>query len=79
MASGTCPERTFPEGRREPILVDITHATRLLSLSKSYLYRETKAGNIPHVKIGSRILFRISDLDAWIDSQPSASRESRCA
>jgi excisionase family DNA binding protein len=61
MAPGTSSERTFPEDRRKPILIDVDEATNLLSLSKSYLYRETRAGNIPHVKIGSRILFKLSD------------------
>jgi len=68
-----------PFGKREPILVSVNDAAHLLNLSKSYIYRETRAGNIPHVKIGSRVLFRVADLDEWIETQNPASQEPRYA
>jgi excisionase family DNA binding protein len=65
--------------KRERMLINVNEAAQMLNLSKSYIYREAHAGNIPHAKIGSRILFRIVDLDAWIDSQKPKEQETRCA
>jgi len=71
--------RIDPFGNRKPILVSVAEAAFLLNLSKSYIYRESQAGNIAHVKIGSRILFRMSDLNAWIDGQMANRFESKSA
>lgn len=79
MAEQAYAYRTNLQGKREPILVSVKEASQLLNLSRSYLYREAQAGNIPHAKIGSRILFRIIDLDVWIDSQKTKTQETRCA
>jgi len=79
MAEDTYGYRTNLQGKREPILVSVKEAAQLLNLSRSYLYRETKTGNIPHVKIGSRTLFQIIDLNTWIEGQKIDMQESRCA
>lgn len=52
----------------ELILVDINEASRILSMSKSFLYKASERGEIPRVKIGSRTLFRIPDLKLWADA-----------
>ena len=79
MAPETCVDTPNPSEKREPILVDVDEVTHLLSLSKSYIYKEAKAGRIPHKKIGTRILFRVSDLNTWIDNHDPDTQESRCA
>jgi excisionase family DNA binding protein len=67
-----------PEGRmgegvaREPILIDIRTASRILALSTSFLYKASNDGRIPRVKIGSRLLFRVPDLRAWAEGQIEA-------
>jgi excisionase family DNA binding protein len=57
----------FP--RKDQLTVSIAKASELLCLSKSYLYREARAGHIPAKKVGTRTLFTIDDLKAWIASQ----------
>ena len=57
----------FP--KKEQLTVSIAKAAELLCLSKSYLYREARAGRIPAKKVGSRTLFTIDDLKAWIAKQ----------
>ncbi len=57
----------FP--KKDQLTVSIAKASELLCLSKSYLYRETRAGRIPAKKVGTRTLFTIDDLKAWIASQ----------
>lgn len=36
------------------------------SLSKDKLYAECRAGRIPHIRIGTKIIFRRNTLEAWI-------------
>jgi len=55
--------------RKERILYSVNEAAQMLNLSKSYLYRETRSGSIPHIRIGSRILFRLADLNSWIEQK----------
>lgn len=70
----------MPFPKKERILISVNEAAQMLNLSKSYLYRETRNRTIPHVRIGSRILFRISDLNAWIEQQNQpALQEQDCA
>lgn len=71
-------EKMNPGNRNEPMLLDVQNAAKLLNLSRSYLYRETRARRIPHIKIGSRILFRTTDLQAWLEKQYIDS-DSNCA
>ncbi|SLM15627.1 hypothetical protein SPIROBIBN47_50094 [uncultured spirochete] len=70
----------MPFPRRERILISVNEAAQMLNLSKSYIYRETRNRTIPHVRIGSRILFRVTDLNAWIEQQNQpALQEQDCA
>jgi|YelNatPaOPRAMG01_1025707.scaffolds.fasta_scaffold100559_2 excisionase family DNA binding protein len=70
----------MPFPKRERILISVNEAAQMLNLSKSYIYRETRNRTIPHVRIGSRILFRVTDLNAWIEQQNQpALQEQDCA
>ena len=51
---------------QEKRLLDVEEAAKRLGLSPSTLYKKTKAQTIPHIKLGSRVLFDPSDLDALV-------------
>jgi excisionase family DNA binding protein len=56
---------------REPVedrWLDVAGAAEHLSCPPSRIYSLTSAGRIPHEKDGSRLLFRVSELDAWVRS-----------
>ncbi|MEO3946204.1 helix-turn-helix domain-containing protein [Gorillibacterium sp. CAU 1737] len=38
-------------------------------ISKDKLYSEVRAGRIPHFRIGTKIYFRRTTLDAWFQEQ----------
>lgn len=42
------------------------------SLSKDKLYAECRAGRLPHLRIGTKIIFRRNTLEAWITEQELA-------
>lgn len=52
------------------IPVDTRGAAKLLSLSESFLNKQRCSGNGPrYVKAGRRVLYRPSDLKAWLASR----------
>ena len=51
------------------ILVDRPTAARMLSISTRTLDSLTKAGSIPHTRLGSRVLYSPDVLRDWIKSQ----------
>ncbi len=52
-----------------PLLVDAKRAAAMLSIGTRTLWSMTNAGEIPHVRIRSRVLYPIEDLRGWIDAQ----------
>ncbi len=48
--------------------IGVEDAARHLACPKSRLYSLVSARRIPHEKDGSRVLFRRSELDAWVES-----------
>ena len=60
-----------------PILVDAREAARRLSISPRTLFSLTKAGEIPSLKIGKSVRYRIADLESWAAQKANA--PSACA
>ncbi|URJ48738.1 helix-turn-helix domain-containing protein [Paenibacillus polymyxa] len=47
------------------------------AISKDKLYAECRAGRIPHMKIGSKLIFRRDTLEGWIREQEAANYKVR--
>lgn len=56
-------------------LINIQAAAVLLNLAVSTLYEKTSERSIPHYKHGKKILFKKSELLAWIESRKVASAQ----
>lgn len=52
-----------------PILVDAREAARLLAICPRTLWQLTKDQQIPSLRIGKCVRYRVADLDAWTRSQ----------
>jgi excisionase family DNA binding protein len=52
-----------------PLLVDVQQAAGLLSLSDRTIRTLVKRGELPHVRIGSRLLFIPKDLARWVEAR----------
>ena len=50
-------------------LLSISETAKALNISVSSLYRLTSQHKIPHIKIGSRVVFQPDKIDAWLNSQ----------
>lgn len=55
----------------EPLAVDTQTAASLLDSSGASLEKDRATGHmgVPYVKAGRRVIYRLSDLDAWLDSR----------
>ncbi len=49
-------------------LVDITEIEKATGLPRSWLYAQTAAGRIPHLKLGKYLRFRPSEVQRWLES-----------
>ncbi len=56
----------------EPLLTSVD-AARLLSLHPVTILRWAREGKIPHLRLGRKVMFRASELNAWCVSGYSTS------
>ncbi|OPY75810.1 MAG: Helix-turn-helix domain protein [Syntrophorhabdus sp. PtaU1.Bin153] len=56
-------------------LYSVTETLKILSISRSNLYGLTKDGKIASVKLGSRTLFKESELSRFIESLNDGRKE----
>jgi excisionase family DNA binding protein len=47
-----------------------------LRVTKSFVYDQARAGNLPHVRVGRYVRFHADDIDAWINAQRVAVRRA---
>jgi len=73
---------SFPSALRaepakiEPVLIDAVSAAKLLSISTKTLWLKTKAGEVPHKRLGGRVLYPLAALREWANA-PSVNDPSR--
>lgn len=68
--NGTCRA----DGDLSPVVVDAPHAARLLGIGERLLAKETKAGRIPCVRIGRRVLYSVERLRKLVDGDMAEER-----
>lgn len=55
-----------------PLAVGAQQAAAMLGISDRKLWSMTQAGEIPHVRLGGRVLYRVRTLDAWLAERETA-------
>ena len=50
-------------------LLTVEEIAEYLKLKPSTIYQWTHQGFIPHIKLGSRVRFRISQIEKWLESR----------
>jgi len=56
-------------------LLSVPQAAKLLSISRTKLYELIHKEEIPHIKIGARVFFTESLLEAWIEERTVHGRD----
>ena len=60
----------------ERLAVGIDEAAEMLGVGRSTLHRYVRAGLIPHVRIGRRIVIPLAALERWLNEQATHSWRS---
>ncbi len=60
-----------PNERSERLAVNAKEAAALLGVSQRLLWTWTNAGQIPHVRLGRRVLYPVDELRRWLSEQVS--------
>ncbi len=47
--------------------LSLDELVKIIPLAKGTVYRYTSKGLIPHIKVGRRLVFKRSDIDAWLE------------
>ena len=63
------PRRGSSPQSVQPILLSLKDAARALAVSDRSLWEWTKAGKVPHVRLGRRVLYSPDDLRRWVEGQ----------
>ncbi|HBN77317.1 MAG TPA: DNA-binding protein [Planctomycetaceae bacterium] len=56
-------------GHSEQSLICSQEAAQFLSISERTLWTLTHAGEVPHIRIGRSVRYRLSALNSWLDSK----------
>lgn len=67
-------ESYMPETATAPRLLSRVEAMSYIGLCSTSLWQLEKAGEIPSVRLGKRVLFDRADLDAFIDRKKTRAR-----
>jgi len=73
--SGEPPEagaRPGDHNEVQRLTVSRAEAALMLGISERLLWTWTNAGQIPHVRIGARVLYPVEALRQWLDDQTQA-------
>ena len=71
-------ENQAPESKEDHLmsdLVDVNQAAKNLGLSRHFLYRKVKAGQVPHYRAGRAVRLDLSEVRNWMRSQAQVNRD----
>lgn len=63
------PPKAQPPGK---LLLDVKQVAEMLSVSQRLVYTLKNTGKLKSVRIGDRVLFQVSDIEAYIQRQLQA-------
>lgn len=57
--------------REKPIsrLLEAEDIADYLGMRTDWVYREVRAGRLPHIRLGRAVRFRRESIDAWLESR----------
>jgi excisionase family DNA binding protein len=50
-------------------LLEAEDVANYLGVRTDWVYREVRAGRLPHIRLGRAVRFRTESIEAWIDSR----------
>lgn len=62
--------------KHEPLALSAIDAARRIGISPRLLWTLTNQNRIPHARIGRRVVYPVTALEAWLAQQTSAARSA---
>lgn len=81
MGEVVASERRGPPARvgAEPgsRLLEADEVARYLGMRTDWVYREVRAGRLPHIRLGRAVRFRRESIEAWLESRERGASKGR--
>lgn len=61
----------------EDKLLDADEVAAILGMTSDWIYREVRAGRLPHIRLGRYVRFRRGTLLGWLEQREAESLRSR--
>ncbi len=58
-------------------LLEAEEVAEYLGMRTDWVYREVRAGRLPHIRLGRAVRFRRESLDAWLESRERGASSGR--
>jgi excisionase family DNA binding protein len=58
-------------------LLEANEVARYLGMRTDWVYREVRAGRLPHIRLGRAVRFRRESIEAWLESRERAASNGR--
>jgi excisionase family DNA binding protein len=58
-------------------LLEAEEVARYLGMRTDWVYREVRAGRLPHIRLGRAVRFRRESIEAWLASRERAASDGR--
>ncbi len=72
----TPTRQRHPDPLESPLLLSVPNAAALIGVSGRYLWDLVRAGEIPNVRLGRRVLLRREDINTFIASRTTSGTAS---
>jgi excisionase family DNA binding protein len=63
------PSASHSTGTAGSRLLEAEDVANYLGVRTDWVYREVRAGRLPHIRLGRAVRFRSDSIEAWIDSR----------
>jgi excisionase family DNA binding protein len=60
-----------------PRLLEADDVARYLGMRTDWVYREVRAGRLPHIRLGRAVRFRRESIEAWLEARERAAPTTR--
>lgn len=67
------PEPGTRPNREARLTVNRRETAQMLGISERLLWTLTNAGEVPHIRLGARVLYPVKALNEWIEERTSGS------
>jgi excisionase family DNA binding protein len=73
--SGAQPR--YAETGRASRLLEADDVAEYLGMRTDWVYREVRAGRLPHIRLGRAVRFRRESIEAWLEARERAAPTTR--